>query len=66
MVWLIVDDEGKLFMRLYFCDATVGFRNMAVHNYEAINWAIVFAIATMHLQDFRKFGEAVTFYLSMR
>ena len=39
---------------------------MAVHNYEAINWAIVFAIATMHLQDFRKFGEAVTFYLSMR
>jgi uncharacterized protein YutE (UPF0331/DUF86 family) len=44
----------------------VGFRNMAVHNYEAINWAIVYAIATMHLQDFREFAEAVTFYLSMR
>jgi uncharacterized protein YutE (UPF0331/DUF86 family) len=43
----------------------VGFRNMAVHNYEAINWAIVFAIATMHLQDFREFAEAVTSYLSM-
>lgn len=41
----------------------VGFRNMAVHNYEAINWAIVFAIATMHLQDFREFAEAVNDFL---
>ena len=27
----------------------VGFRNIAVHNYEVINWQIVHAIATRHL-----------------
>lgn len=37
----------------------VGFRNLAVHNYEAINWAIVHAIATQHLDDFREFAMAV-------
>ena len=29
----------------------VGFRNVAVHNYEAIDWQIVHAIATRHLDD---------------
>ncbi|NTU54023.1 MAG: DUF86 domain-containing protein [Chlorobiaceae bacterium] len=37
----------------------VGFRNLAVHNYDAINWAIVFAIATTHLEDFLVFAKAV-------
>ena len=37
----------------------VGFRNIAVHNYEAINWAIVHAIASRHLVDFRDFAESV-------
>lgn len=37
----------------------VGFRNLAVHNYEAINWEIVFAIATVHLHDFEDFAKAV-------
>lgn len=37
----------------------VGFRNIAVHNYEAINWHVVHAIATRHLDDFREFAEAV-------
>ncbi|EAT58101.1 type VII toxin-antitoxin system HepT family RNase toxin [Chlorobium ferrooxidans] len=37
----------------------VGFRNIAVHNYETINWVIVFAIATAHLQDFEEFASAV-------
>lgn len=37
----------------------VGFRNIAVHNYEAINWFVVHAIATRHLDDFREFAEAV-------
>ena len=37
----------------------VGFRNIAVHNYESINWAIVFAIATEHLKDFEEFAAAV-------
>lgn len=38
---------------------TVGFRNIAVHNYEAINWQIVHAIATRHLSDFKDFAQAV-------
>ncbi|WP_278248866.1 type VII toxin-antitoxin system HepT family RNase toxin [Phytopseudomonas dryadis] len=38
---------------------SVGFRNLAVHNYEAINWAIVHSIATRHLQDFENFARQV-------
>lgn len=38
---------------------TVGFRNIAVHNYEAINWGIVYAIARFHLSDFEEFAKAV-------
>ena len=34
---------------------SVGFRNIAVHAYEKINWSIVFAIATDHMNDFREF-----------
>jgi uncharacterized protein YutE (UPF0331/DUF86 family) len=37
----------------------VGVRNIAVHSYERINWAIVHAIATRHLDDFRAFATAV-------
>ena len=37
----------------------VGFRNIAVHNYEAINWHIVYAIATRHLSDFKAFARAI-------
>lgn len=39
--------------------AAVGFRNLATHNYDEINWAIVFAIATTRLGDFRAFAQAV-------
>ncbi len=37
----------------------VGFRNLAVHNYEAIDWAIVFAIVTTRLDDFAAFAREV-------
>ena len=37
----------------------VGFRNIAVHNYERINWEIVYSIATLHLHDFSDFARAV-------
>lgn len=37
----------------------VGFRNIAVHNYEAINWNIVYAIARFNLSDFEEFAKAV-------
>lgn len=37
----------------------VGFRNIAVHNYDAINWVIVYSIAQSCLQDFGEFAKAV-------
>lgn len=37
----------------------VGFRNIAVHNYEAIDWEITYAIATRHENDFAAFAAAV-------
>jgi uncharacterized protein YutE (UPF0331/DUF86 family) len=40
----------------------VGFRNVAVHNYDTINWEIVFAICQKSLPDFRRFVEEVTNY----
>lgn len=39
---------------------SVGFRNIAVHNYEAINWQIVHSIVRDHLQDFTEFAKAVS------
>lgn len=38
---------------------SVGFRNVAVHQYEKIDWAIVYAIAWDHLDDFRLFSSYV-------
>jgi uncharacterized protein YutE (UPF0331/DUF86 family) len=38
----------------------VGFRNIAVHNYEAIDWRIVHSIATSRLGDFTKFARSVS------
>lgn len=38
----------------------VGFRNVAVHNYDEINWAIVHAIALDHLGDFSEFARVIT------
>jgi uncharacterized protein YutE (UPF0331/DUF86 family) len=37
----------------------VGFRNVAVHNYESINWAIVHALALHHLSDFTEFAKVI-------
>jgi uncharacterized protein YutE (UPF0331/DUF86 family) len=37
----------------------VGFRNIAVHNYEAIDWAIVHSIARYNLDDFSEFAKNV-------
>lgn len=39
---------------------TVGFRNIAVHNYEQINWLIVHSIVKYHLADFDMFARVVT------
>ena len=36
---------------------SVGFRNIAVHNYDAINWQIVHSIVKNHLTDFSVFAK---------
>jgi uncharacterized protein YutE (UPF0331/DUF86 family) len=40
----------------------VGFRNVAVHNYDVINWEIVFAICQKFLDDFRRFAKEIADY----
>lgn len=37
----------------------VGFRNIAVHSYQSIDWAVVYAVCQNHLNDFRDFAAAV-------
>ncbi len=41
----------------------VGFRNIAIHEYEQINWAIVYAIATERLDNFKLFARQVSHLL---
>lgn len=41
----------------------VGFRNIAVHNYESINWSIVHNIVKYHLADFSEFAKVVAMRL---
>ena len=38
---------------------SVGFRNIAVHNYDAINWAIVHSIVMHHLDEFTDYSRAI-------
>lgn len=42
---------------------SVGFRNIAVHNYENINWGIVHSIVKCHLADFSEFARVVAMRL---
>jgi uncharacterized protein YutE (UPF0331/DUF86 family) len=37
----------------------VGFRNLAVHTYQEINWDIVFSIITERMDDFRDFAAQI-------
>jgi uncharacterized protein YutE (UPF0331/DUF86 family) len=39
---------------------SVGFRNVAVHNYDVINWNIVFSICQKSLADFRRFARKIS------
>lgn len=36
---------------------SVGFRNIVVHNYGAVNWEIVYGICAEHLSDFKDFAR---------
>lgn len=48
-----VDTEEKM-------RKAVGFRNIAIHEYEKINWAIVYSIATERLSDFKVFAKIIS------
>jgi uncharacterized protein YutE (UPF0331/DUF86 family) len=48
--------DGALADRL---KKAVGFRNIAVHNYERINWEVVHSVCSRHLDDFRAFARVV-------
>ncbi len=48
--------SGELATRM---KKAVGFRNVAVHAYQAVNWAMVFEIITTRLADFSDFARAV-------
>ena len=39
---------------------SVGFRNIAIHSSQLIDWNIVFQICSHPLDDFRQFAEAVS------
>lgn len=39
---------------------SVGFRNIAVHSYQLIDWNIVYQICRHRLDDFKHFAEAVS------
>ncbi|MGV6809600.1 MAG: type VII toxin-antitoxin system HepT family RNase toxin [bacterium] len=43
----------------------VGFRNIAVHDYQKINWFIVYLICTQHLQDFHDFAQAIIHHIGL-
>ncbi|MDD2800517.1 MAG: DUF86 domain-containing protein [Methylobacter sp.] len=42
---------------------SVGFRNIAVHSYESINWEIVHSIVKYHLGEFSEFAKAIMIWL---
>jgi uncharacterized protein YutE (UPF0331/DUF86 family) len=52
-----IDEDTAIRLR-----KAVGFRNIATHNYEAMNWAIVYSICTAGLKDFKTFAKQVATY----
>ena len=50
----LISDELATRMR-----RAVGFRNVAVHGYQAVNWNVVYAIITTRLTDFVEFARVV-------
>lgn len=51
----LISDELTVRMK-----KAVGFRNVAVHAYQEINWNIVYAIITTRLSDFVDYAKAVS------
>ena len=57
----VLDDTLTLNLR-----KAVGFRNIAIHNYEAINWEVVYSIVTERLSDFVDFARAIEGWIDGR
>ena len=66
----VPDSMGDVFLRLarlgiidektaQALKGAVGFRNVAVHAYQEIDYAIVYSICTKHLDDFRAFARQI-------
>jgi len=45
---------------------SVGFRNIAVHEYSTINWDIVFSVSTTDLDDFRQFSKEIITWMNQK
>jgi len=43
---------------------SVGFRNVMVHNYDEVNWQIVYSIGSKRIGDFRTFAQVFSTLLS--
>lgn len=67
---------GEIFQRLYELKIinhelaqrlkkSVGFRNLAVHNYHDLNWDIVYAVASLHLKDFIDFAVLISHQINL-
>lgn len=50
----IIADSTALAMQ-----KAVGFRNIAVHNYQSVNWKIVFNISHYKLENFKTFAKEI-------
>lgn len=55
----IISDETCTRMK-----KSVGFRNIAVHEYSTIDWDIVFSVATINLDDFRQFSKEILTWMN--
>jgi uncharacterized protein YutE (UPF0331/DUF86 family) len=43
----------------------VGFRNLAMHNYDALDWGLVHTISCQNLNDFTDFARAISQHLNL-
>jgi uncharacterized protein YutE (UPF0331/DUF86 family) len=55
----VIDDTTATNLR-----RAVGFRNIAVHNYDKVDWNIVHAICVRQLDDFRAFASKIGTFLA--
>ncbi len=55
--------DGKLMEKM---KKSVGFRNVAIHEYRNISWEIVYSIIRENLDDFREYARQVMLWLEKK